>query len=507
MSLSLAFIFSCSCFLAGILTASFFKLSLAAGFFISIAGLFLIGITWSRPKMAVTGFCLIFYVLGAWHFQSFESAILKQREELGDSGRKAEITGRIIFEPDRRQSYTNLKVEIEEIRFLDGEEEKNAVNSAGAVVWAAVENYPEFSYNDRIRMEGELKIPKRGDSFNWPGYLAKEGAVWQISWPKAELLEKSRPVFGWPWIYSKILSVKKEMEEVIYRNLSLNEGALLSGLIFGDRSLMSDEFKEKMNETGLSHIAAVSGSNVIILASILMAFLVGAGLWRQQAFWLTLFFIWVFVILVGLPSSAVRAGIMASLLLFAQYLGRQNTSWRAMILAAAIMLSLNPLLLRYDAGFQLSFLAVGGLIFLSPIIKESIKFVPEEKFLNIKEILAQTLAAQAATLPLIVYNFGCVSLVSPLSNILIVPAIPLIMALGFVFVLAGLICPWLGWILSWPVFFLLAIAVKIIDMCASLPFASFALSLSWGWLAVFYVSLLAVIIKKRKKEFLSEGYL
>lgn len=507
MTAAKIFICFCFAFLAGIGLASFLKISLFAGFLTLIFGLSLIGVLWSHPKPAAAGFCLIFFVLGVWRFQSFETAILKQGKDKSLSGQKTVLVGRIVFEPDKRPSYTNLKFKIEKA-WLFGGEQKPLTRLAGATIWTTVKNYPEFFYNDELKLQGKLQIPEAADNFNWPGYLTKEGVVWQMSWPQAELLEREPSSAGWSWVYSQILSLKKKIEEPIYQNLPLREGSLLAGLIFGDRSLMPKEFKDEMSRTGLSHIAAVSGTNVVILSVILMSFFIGLGLWRQQAFWLALVFIWLFIILVGLPASAVRAGIMASLLLTAQYLGRQNAAWRAMVLAGAAMLYFNPLLLRYDIGFQLSFLAVGGLVFLAPMIKERLEFIPDQKFFNLKEILSQTLAAQIITLPVLIYNFGYISLVAPLSNLLIMPFIPLMMAMGFIFVLAGIFWSGLGWLLSWPSAFLLIGAVKIIDICASLPLASLSLRLSWVWLAVFYILLLFWIIKwQRKHRFLKTGYL
>ncbi|MFA5742889.1 MAG: ComEC/Rec2 family competence protein [Candidatus Paceibacterota bacterium] len=506
MTAAKIFIYLCFAFLAGIGLASFLKMSLAVGFLILILGLSLIGILWNHPKPAAAGFCLIFFVLGVWRFQSFETAILRQGEDKNLSGQKAVLIGRVDFEPDKRPGYTNLKIKVEEA-WLFGDEQKPLTQLAGATIWTTVKNYPEFFYNDRLRLLGKLQIPEAIDGFNWPGYLIKEGIVWQMSWPQAELSKREPPSAGWPWLYSHILFLKQKLEKPIYQDLPLREGSFLAGLIFGDRSLMPKEFKDEMSKTGLSHIAAVSGANVIILSSILMVLFIGLGLWRQQAFWLALIFLWVFIILVGLPASAVRAGAMASLLLSAQYLGRQNATWRAMILAGAAMLYSNPLLLRYDIGFQLSFLAVAGLVFLAPIVKEKMKFIPGRKFFNLKEILAQTLSAQIITLPILIYNFGYISLVAPLSNILIVPFIPLMMAMGFIFVLAGIFWPWLGWILSWPSSFLLIAAVKAIDICASLPLASLALKISWVWLAVFYILLLFWVIRwQRKHRFLESGY-
>ena len=497
----------CASFLAGIASASFFNFSLFFIVSLLILSISLIGVFWGRTAPATLGFCLVFLILGILRFQSFESGILKARVQ-DFSGRKASVIGRIISEPDKRPTYTNLKVRIIEASVFDKNSSvpKDAGVLSGSVALAMAGNYPEFFYGDKIKLEGKLQLPEQIDSFNWPGYLAKEGVSWQISYPKIEFLGNEK---SWQEnIFFNILSFKKKIEEPIHKNISSKEASLLSGLLFGDLSLMSKEFKQKMSIAGLSHITAVSGMNVIILSGIIMSLLVALGLWRQQAFWWALLSLWVFVALVGFPASAVRAGIMASLLLWAQYLGRQNMAWRAMIFAAVIMLALNPLLLRYDVGFQLSFLAVCGLVFISPILKEYFKFIPDKKFFGLKEILSQTFSAQIITLPVLIYNFGCFSLVAPLANILVVPLLPLIMALGAVFIIVSMLCPFLGWLFSWPSSLLLFYCTAIVDFCSKLPFASLGLKLFWPWLLIFYALIFFWIFKWQKNHrFLETGYI
>ncbi|MFA5746814.1 MAG: ComEC/Rec2 family competence protein [Candidatus Paceibacterota bacterium] len=505
MTAARIFLYLCFAFLAGTALASFFYFSfflIIPAFIFSLA---LIGVFWERPRIAVFGFCLILLALGILRLQAFESEILEYRDP-GFSGKEVNLVGRINAEPDKRPGYTNLKIIIIAAGPSAGSDDPSA-DIVGSRVSAAVGNYPEYSYGDKVRLKGGLKLPEKDSSFNWPGYLAKEGISWQIVHPKIELLEKTGGGY-WPSLFSNILELKKKFQEPIRENIPLREGSLLSGLLLGDRSLMPKNFKQEMSAAGLSHITAVSGMNVVILSSILMSLLIGLGLWRQQAFWLALAFIWLFVLLVGLPASAVRAGIMASLLLSAQFLGRQNMAWRAMILAAAAMLAFNPLLLRYDVGFQLSFLAVAGLIFIEPMLKEKLNFIPDKRFFNLKEMLSQTLSAQIATLPILIYNFGSFSLIAPLANILVLPAIPWLMALGFIFVLAGIVLPALGWLLSWPVSALLIYCTKAVDICASLPFAQLALNISPSWLFLVYILIFIWAARwRRKRRFLETGYL
>jgi len=174
---------------------------------------------------------------------------------------------------------------------------------------------------------------------------------------------------------------------------------------------------------------------------------------RSRSFYFTLLLLGLFIVMIGLPSSAVRAGIMGGFFLLAQKLGRPQAGVRAVVFAAVGMLAFNPLLLKSDVGFQLSFLAVMGIIYLTPFLQRFLKF----------RVLAMTLAAQIFTLPILIYNFGYFSKVAVLTNVLIVPLLAYLMGLGFIFILAGLIFQPLGWLLSWPIWLLLTYITKIVE--------------------------------------------
>ena len=260
-----------------------------------------------------------------------------------------------------------------------------------------------------------------------------------------------------------------------------------------------------------------------------MTILIGLGLWRAQAFWFSIILIALFIIMTGLQPSAIRAGIMAGLFLLGQYLGRLSVSSRAIVFAAALMLVQNPLLLRLDVGFQLSFLAMMGIIYLSPFLREWLSFFPEAKGIleNLSEktkkfityfygapyyffskvlrknrtiitVAAMTLGAQIFTLPILIYNFGYVSAVAPITNILVVPLLPFIMGLGFIFGLAGIIWQPLGWILSWFSWLLLTYLVKIVDFFSQIPPAYF--KISWVWLLIFYLIFGVLIWRLRERQ-------
>lgn len=244
--------------------------------------------------------------------------------------------------------------------------------------------------------------------------------------------------------------------------------------------------------------------HVAILTVILMSFLISLGFWRQQAFYLTIILIVFFIIITGLQPSAIRAGIMAGFFLLAQHLGRTNSSFRTIVFAACLMLLFNPLLLKLDIGFQLSFLAMLGIIYFLPVVQFFLRKTAD--FLKLKDILCLILAAQVFVLPVLIYNFGYFSIVSLLTNLLIVPLLPFIMMLGFVFLLSGIFSRFLAWLLSFPLWLVLRYLTKIVDFFASFSFSVVFFEISWIWLFVYYSFLIVFLYyfnQKHKMDFIN----
>jgi len=239
--------------------------------------------------------------------------------------------------------------------------------------------------------------------------------------------------------------------------------------------------------------------HVGLLTILLMRLLIWIGLWRQQAFYVTVVFMILFIVLTGLQPSAVRAGIMGGMLLLGQYLGRIHVSMRALVFAAVIMLGMNPLLLG-NVGFQLSFLAVLGIMLFLPIFQHLSRGIPK-KLQDMRDIMAMTIAAQILTLPILIFNFGYVSLVSVATNILVVPILPFLLGLGFIFLIGGSFVGLLGFLLSVPVFFLLSYLTFVVDYSSQLPFATVQVeNLSVFWLALLYIPITLFYWKFRKRQ-------
>ena len=492
---SKAFLYFCLSFGAGIFLSSFFTipkwlvlLFLLAGVSFSLFFLFFLP---KKKILAVIGLCLVLLVIGIWRHSQVESGI--KNNELGkfnDLDQKITLIGTVCAEPDVRDKNTKLTIKPKEIKF------ENGSRTIEGKVLVSANRYPEYQYNDTLKIFGKLKTPHIFENFNYKDYLAKDGIYSVIYYPKIELIGKNDGEL-FSVVFAKILGFKNKLRNSIYQNLSPPQSTILGAMILGDKTRLSTQLKEKLNIAGVRHITAVSGMHVAILMVLLMILLISLGFWRKQALCLTLIFIILFIVMTGLQTSAIRAGIMGGLFIFAQYLGRLNTSSRAIIFAAAVMLAINPLLLRLDVGFQLSFLAMLGIIYLMPIFQNWLRIIPA-KFL--RDILSMTLAAQVFTLPILIYNFGYMSLVAPLTNILIVPLLPFVLGLGFLFGLTGMLLPFLGWLFSLPCWLFLTYVILIIDRFSGLPFASLTLQISWLWLLSAYLILGYITWQLNKKQ-------
>ena len=354
--------------------------------------------------------------------------------------------------------------------------------------------YQEYDYGDELKIDcGLEKIENFDESFDYQMYLAKEGIFYQCKNPKIEKLNRN----SGNKIYLGLLKIKNKFNENINQLIPVPESGLLSGLILGGSNQLSEDMKNNFSRTGMTHIVAVSGYNVTIIAEYLMIAGIFLGLWRRQAFWFAVTGIIIFVIVTGLSSSAVRAGIMGILLIWAMKNGRLANSQNAILFSAVLMLLINPLLLRFDVGFQLSFLATLGIIYLYPIVENYL--VKNNKVFGIAEILFLTLSAQIFVLPVILFNFQKLSLISPLANILILPIIPLTMLLGFICAMTSFIFQPLAIIFSWLTYLPLKYETLTINYLASLRYASVEVWLTWWGVVIGYIILIALVYFLKKK--------
>lgn len=283
--------------------------------------------------------------------------------------------------------------------------------------------YPQFSYGDELRLTGTVTHPF---SESYAKYLAKEGISGAVSFPKAEAVGTN----GGSEIRRFLFLFKGKITDAIRKVLPPLEAAFMNGLMLGGRSEFPKEFQDAMSASGTTHLVALSGYNITIIVWVAMgmlAFVVN----RRAAFWLATAIILFFVLMTGAEASVVRAALMGTLVLFAENRGRASSIRNSIAFTALIMVIANPNVLVFDLGFQLSFLALFGILFLRPALK-NVLHMESAGFLSWKDNLITTFSAQIAVAPLLMINFGTLSLTSLAANVLILEIIPVAMGLGFI---------------------------------------------------------------------------
>ena len=450
----------CFGFLLGVLLRSFISVNFyfAALFCVISLAVFLFFILVPKKGwgIVISIFILIFS-LGVMRFHQADMPAPAVFE--AEVGKKVAFAGEIVDEPNLRENNQQLTVEISA-----GEASTKVLVSAGFE-----DNY---KYGDEINFEGILKKPENfitdtGKEFDYVNYLRKDGILYILSYPEIEIVARGNGNF----IKSFLFSIKEKFLEKINLSIGAPENLLMGGLILGERAAFGVELRQNFIDTGTIHIVALSGYNVTIVAEWFMKFLQFAP--RNFAFGAGIFTIFIFVFMTGANSTAVRAGIMAALALIARATGRDYDVARALVLAAVVMVLFNPFILVYDVSFELSFLATVAVIFFAPRLEKHFLWVTK-KF-GLRDILSVTTAAYIFVFPFILYKMGNISLVALPANVLVLPFVPLTMAVGFMTGLLGTIWYGLAVTFGFISYILLHYEISVVKFFAGFPFAAFAI--------------------------------
>ena len=505
---NILFVFSLS-FLIGIAIRSLTQPSLFFVYIAVLASAVLSAIVWSKPKWRWCLLAPIFILLGILRFEHCEVNI-DQRHIAFYNGQEITFQGMILHEPVLKMDKRQIIVETQNLVSLQ------KIHGAVLITTAL---YPEYHYADHLQITCNLKTPAKFPDFDYAQYLAKDDIFSVCYYPEIKILPQIEHLPLLTNIKLQILNAKAFFITRINQILPEPESSLLTGLILGGQSaLFSEELKTAFNSTSTTHIIAVSGFNIAIIFSVLIKIAPYFYLSRKKAFYAFLPLVIIFIILTGGQASVIRASIFGLLAALAFSIGRLQNMRNALILSALIMTLFNPKILMFDLGFQLSFLAVIGLIYLGPIIEKNLnklikrlnKGLRQQKKNKefkqklsayakipssmLKESLFTTLSAIIFTAPLIVYTFHRFSLIGLLANILILWIIPICMLLGFVGALAGVIYLPLGKILALPAWLCLSYVIWIVQSLAKWQYASVEIrGLPWWGMIGFYVILAGLI--------------
>lgn len=400
------------------------------------------------------GVVLLLVIGGAWRVSIHESQF-GISPLLAQVGERVELRGEVVREPDVREATTHLYVQVGDDLLL-----------------VTTDRYAFVSYGDVVVVKGVVREPEAfttdlGRTFNYPGYLRARGVEYQMNFATVEVTasgEGNR-------LIQALLHFKNSFLLEINTRLPEPVAGLGAGVLLGVKQALGEDLEQAFRETGIIHIVVLSGYNIMLVV-VFLTFILGSFLSVRAKFVVGVLGIIAFALLVGFSATVVRACLMASIMLFAEATGRRYLALRALCVAGALMLLLNPSLLLYDIGFQLSFVATLGLILFSPYITTMVSFIPER--LQLRQFFAATVSTQIAVLPLLMYQIGEVSLVGLVVNLLVLPMVPVAMLMTFILGMLGLLLPIFASLALWPAYLSLRYIIEIAELFAAWPLAAMA---------------------------------
>ena len=393
------------------------------------------------------------------------------------AGQVVQGLGTIVTEPERRENGQVFVIEAQEwspvLDLLAG----TSTCPAGIFVRIKVPLYPRMTYGDAVSFQGKISKPfnfrsDTGRDFDYEGYLAKDDVFYEIKSGAVEYRES-----GKTGLRSTLFAFKRGFVRNLEKVLGEPHSALASGLLVGEKSALGSELIDDFRVAGLIHIVVLSGYNITIVADVLRRLL--GFLPRVWGICAGGVGIALFGTLVGGGATVVRSCCMSAVALGADLARRDYSVYRGMFFAGLLMIIQNPRILFHDPSFQLSFMATFGLVALSQPIEDRLGFITEKG--GIRGIVASSLATQIFVSPYIVYMMGSVSVVGFVSNILVLPFVPLTMLLVFLTGMFGFILPPVSIALGWVTHVLLSYELMIVEYSADIPYASIDFPLFSGW--------------------------
>ena len=400
------------------------------------------------------------------------------------------LSGVVIDFPDDRDQITNLLVRVESIHGSQDEE----IQPANGLILAKIPVENQIAYGDYVRLTGNLTLPPEDEDFNYREYLKRQNIYAYMSRAEVEVLASNQGNA----LFRIIFALKTRALEILYQLWPDPEASLLAGILLGVESGISDHVQKAFRETGTTHVIAISGFNITIVAGFFSRFF-SRFLNPRKGALAAMLGIGFYTLLVGADAAVVRAAVMGGLSIFAQQIGRRQHGLNAAALASFVMIIINPQL-PWDISFQLSLSATLGLIlYADPLagwfLRLSSRFLPLEKAQKITQPVSEyvlfTFAAQLTTLPVMIYHFRAFSLKTFLANPAILPVQPPIMVIGGLALILALVWFPLGRIAAPLVYPFVLYTIRVVELFSRLPIRTNQIGeVGVGSIALFYIVLL-----------------
>ncbi len=442
--------------------------------------------SWQKISLIVLFF--ISFVIGGVRYE-IKDYLPKDKNLENTLGNKIVLEGVISDEPVMKEQQTIIVVDLKNILVSN-----LIIPTYGKVIVSASLD-ENLKYGDLVKINGKLKTPENfvsttSNQFDYVDYLLKDDIQYKVDFADISIESENQGNF----VKSFLFKIKNSFTKNLDKSISEPESSLMSGILIGGKNALDKETSNTFRIAGLSHVVALSGYNITIVADSIMKIL--SGLPRMIGLLGGIFGIIIFVILSGGSSTAIRAAIMSIIVILSKITYRKYNIGRALIIAGLLMLFVNPKILVFDISFQLSFLATIAIVYLSPIANKKLKFITE-KF-KLRDTLASTLSAQFFVLPLIIYKMGLISFVGLPTNILILPFIPITMLFGFLTGIIGFVSSLLASPFALVSYLLTHYIIFVAKLFSGLPFSSVTiLSFPFILMIVFYVLIGIFIYKNR----------
>ncbi|MBV9159795.1 MAG: ComEC family competence protein [Candidatus Kaiserbacteria bacterium] len=408
-------------FLAGVLLSSFVFLPPAFLAFLGVLAAVATFFAWSEPMkrdaFIVVAVALVSFSLGSMRMQT--------ASRVGDPHLTAQIDktvtiqGVVSEEPDARETSVRLTIDARSLQ------SGSSTVPVAARVIAIAPLHTETRYGDLVTVKGKLGLPEafdtvEGRQFDYPNYLAKDGILYLVSYAQ---IKESRENRGNP-IKATAIRVKRLYLDGLGAVLPEPEAGLAGGITVGDKRSVGGELTTTFQNVSLVHMLVLSGYNItVVINAISTLFKMFA---QSVRFGIAGAVVVFFILMAGGAASAVRAGAMSMIAIFARVTHRQYFAERILGVVSASMVAWNPWILAFDPGFQLSALATLGLVLFTPIFARWFARVPE-KF-GMREIISSTCGTQLMVLPLLLYQNGTLSIYALPANLFALVAVPYAMS-------------------------------------------------------------------------------
>ncbi len=461
------FLFYLLCFLSGVAVADWrswpSKICLIAVIIAAVAVYF-----FKRPVFRLFCLSLLFFVVGAWRLSAANE---QYRQSLPPEAQVYNLEARVCRELLPRPAYQEIE----------------ACLADGRRVQVLAAKFPELNYDDRLSFScrPERMIERKRS-------LAARGLIGVCAFPK--IRATAGPADDW-----RAVLLRWRQRAAGYVSLGMPEPAagLAKALVLGYMNTFDQQTSQRFSRTGTSHFISIGGMHMSIMIAALLWLLIGLGLRRQVAYLLALPLLVIYLALVGFPAPAARSVVMAITVIAAFFSGRLANVGGSLLLAAVVLVAINPLILLGDISFQLSFITLAAIVYTGqPLLEKAERPRVVARWRQalgwLMAGMAVTVAAQLAALPLVANLFGQLSLVAPLANLAIVPlAAPVLWS-----ILLGIILSFVGLpplVVFAPATLLNSFIVWSVNFFSAWPWAVINLPVfSGAGIAAYYALLLAV---------------